>query len=71
MRVWQFHKWKKRLRETGAAQFLEVKVRPAAVESRQAAAASGQGIEIQLNRGRSLVVGQDSMRSICGCCWLC
>jgi len=57
MRVWQFHEWKKRLRETGAAQFLEVKVRPAAVESRQAAAASGQAIEIRRNRGRSLVVG--------------
>ncbi|HLG95875.1 MAG TPA: hypothetical protein VKX49_06150 [Bryobacteraceae bacterium] len=65
LREWQFHEWKKRLRETQASQFLELRVRPAA-ESRQPAAVlpiispislSGQQIEIRLNRGRSLVVG--------------
>ena len=55
LRAWQFYEWKKRLRETGASQFLEVRVRPA-VESRQSAAAHDQAIEIRLNRGRSLVV---------------
>jgi len=55
LRAWQFYEWKKRLRETEASQFLEVRVRPAA-ESRQPAAAHDQAIEIRLNRGRSLVV---------------
>jgi hypothetical protein len=55
LRAWQFYEWKKRLRETEASQFLEVRVRPAA-ESRQPAAAHDRAIEIRLNRGRSLVV---------------
>lgn len=55
LRAWQFYEWKKRLRETEASQFLEVRVRPGA-ESRQPAARHDQGIEIRLNRGRSLVV---------------
>lgn len=55
LRAWQFYEWKKRLRETEASRFLEVRVRPAA-ESRQPAAGHDQGIEIRLNRGRSLVV---------------
>ena len=56
LRAWQFYEWKKRLRETEGPQFLEVRVRPGA-ESRQPAAAHDQGIEIRLDRGRSLVVG--------------
>jgi|SRR5579875_406857 len=65
VREWQFHEWKKRLRETEALQFLELKARPAA-ESRQPAAAlpiispvslSGQQMEIRLKRGFSFVVG--------------
>ncbi len=55
LRTWHFYEWKKRLSETEASQFLEVRVRPAA-ESRQPAAVHGQGIEIRLNHGRSLVV---------------
>ena len=55
LRAWQFYEWKKRLKESEASQFLEVRVRPAA-ESREPAAAHGQGIEIRLNGGRSLVV---------------
>lgn len=56
LRAWQFYEWKKRLRETEAPQFLEVRVRPAAAESRQPTGAHAQGIEIRLNHGRSLVV---------------
>ncbi|HET8636545.1 MAG TPA: hypothetical protein VFL96_06825 [Acidobacteriaceae bacterium] len=55
LRAWQFYEWKKRLKETGGSQFLEVRVRPAA-ESRRRAAPHDQAIEIRLNRGRSLVV---------------
>lgn len=55
LRAWQFYEWKKRLRETGAAEFLEVGVRPAA-KSKQPVASHDQAIEIRLNRDRSLVV---------------
>lgn len=55
LRAWQFYEWKKRLSETEASQFLEVRVGPAA-ESKQPAPAHDQGIEIRLNHGRSLLV---------------
>ena len=55
LRAWQFYEWKKRLREPGSAQFLEVKV-AAAAESEQPSRARSSAIEIRLREGRSLVV---------------
>lgn len=56
LRAWQFYEWKKRLKETGASRFLEVRVRPAGESRQPAAGPSDRAIEIRLNRGRSLVV---------------
>jgi hypothetical protein len=49
-----FYWWKKRLRETTSAKFVEVKVAAAAEPS----GSGGAQIEIRLRNGRSLVVGQ-------------
>ena len=51
----QMFSWKKRFREAGAAKFVEVAVKPA-LETTPAAAAQGNGIEVRLNAGRSVVV---------------
>ena len=51
----QMFSWKKRFREAGAAKFVEVAVKPA-LETTPAAAAHGNGIEVRLNAGRSVVV---------------
>ena len=59
-----FYWWKKRLREIRGGSFVEVQVAesPAKVpvDSR---------IEIRLQNGRSLMVGRDLMRNMCGDCW--
>ncbi len=51
----QMFSWKKRFREAGAANFVEVAVRPR-LETTPPAAAQGTGIEVRLNGGRSVVV---------------
>jgi hypothetical protein len=54
LRAWQFYEWKKRLRESEAAKFVEVQVAPA--ESVRPAGAQSSAIEIRLREGRSLLV---------------
>jgi hypothetical protein len=49
-----FHAWKKRLRDNGPRQFLEVQVAEAAPS-----AASDWRVEIRLRNGRSLMVGRE------------
>ena len=51
-----FYWWKKRLRESPTAKFVEVKVATAAAEP---SASGGTQIEIRLRNGRSLVVGRE------------
>ena len=53
LRVWQFYEWKKRLRESAAAPFVEVEVKPVAQTTLPDAV---QAIEVRLKGGRSLVV---------------
>jgi transposase-like protein len=55
LRVWQFYEWRKRLRESEEAQFVEVEVKPVA-KTTLSDAVHGQAIEVRLNSGRSLVV---------------
>ena len=55
LRAWQFYEWKKRLRESEAAPFVEVEVKPVA-KTTLPDAVHGQAIEVRLKGGRSLVV---------------
>src|SRR5258708_35907456 len=55
LRAWQFYEWKKRLRESEAATFVEVQIASAA-EPVRAAGARSSAIEIRLEGGRNLVV---------------
>lgn len=52
----QFFAWKKRLRESEAAQFVAVEVSPDTETKRTASVAHHSGIEVRLGRGRSMVV---------------
>ena len=55
LRVWQFYEWKKRLRESETAKFVEVQVAAPAEPVRPAETRSS-AIEIRLREGRSLAV---------------
>jgi hypothetical protein len=55
LRAWQFYEWKKRLRESEAARFVEVQLATPA-EPVLPAGTQGNAIEIRLKVGRSLVV---------------
>jgi len=55
LRAWQFYEWKKRLRESDTAKFIEVQVAAPAEPVRPAGTRSN-AIEIRLKEGRSLVV---------------
>jgi hypothetical protein len=55
LRVWQFYDWKKRLRGSEAATFLEVGLQPAEAR-RQSSAPCDRAIELRLSEGRSLMV---------------
>lgn len=52
----QFFTWKKRLRESEAAEFVAVEVSPDTEAKRTASLARHSGIEVCLDRGRSIVV---------------
>ena len=54
--VWAFYAWKKRVRETEAAKFVEVAVKPAKGWWRSSAVEE-KAIEIRLRSGMSLFVG--------------
>jgi hypothetical protein len=54
--VWSFYAWKKRVREAGAANFVEVTVKPA-MQDWRTSAADDRAIEIRLKSGLSLFVG--------------
>src|SRR5260370_15459185 len=54
LRAWQFYEWKKRLRESEAAKFVEVQIASPA-EPVRPAGAPRSAIEIRLKGGRSLV----------------
>src|SRR5260370_41435996 len=56
LRAWQFYEWKKRLRESEVAKFVEVQIASPAEPVRPAGGRSS-AIEIRLKEGRSLVVG--------------
>ncbi len=58
-----FFVWKKRLRESAAGKFLEGQVAEPAPS-----VPSDSGFEVRRQNGRSLVVGEDSMRIIYGRC---
>jgi hypothetical protein len=53
--AWRFYAWKKRLRESEGAKFVEVQIAAPAEPVRPAGARSS-AIEIRLREGRSLVV---------------
>ncbi|MGC1298454.1 MAG: hypothetical protein WA869_25790 [Alloacidobacterium sp.] len=55
LRAWQFYEWKKRLRESETAKFVEVQVAAPAEPVRPAGIRSN-AIVIRLKEGRSLVV---------------
>jgi hypothetical protein len=55
LRVWQFYDWKKRLRASEAARFLEVELQPAEAR-RQSSVPSDRAIELRIPKGRSLIV---------------
>lgn len=55
LRAWQLYEWKKRLRESEAAKFVEVQL-AAPAEPERPAGARSSAIEIRLREGRSLVV---------------
>lgn len=55
LRAWHFYEWKKRLRESDAAKFVEVRI-SAPAEPVRATGARKSAIEIRLREGRSLVV---------------
>ena len=55
LRAWYFNEWKKRLRESEAAKFVEVEIGAPAEPVRPTGARSS-AIEIRLRAGRSLVV---------------
>jgi hypothetical protein len=55
LRAWHFYEWKKRVRESEAAKFVEVQI-AAPAEPVRAKGARSSAIEIRLRAGRSLVV---------------
>ena len=55
IRAWHFYEWKKRLRDSEAAKFVEVEV-VACEESARPEPVAGRAIEIRLAKGRSLMV---------------
>src|SRR5260370_41487242 len=55
LRAWQFYEWKKRLRESEGAKFVEVKIASPAEPVRPGGGRSGAS-EIRLKEGGSLVV---------------
>ena len=55
LRAWHFYEWKKRVRESEAAKFVEVQI-AAPAEPVRATGARSSAIEIRLRAGRSLVV---------------
>jgi hypothetical protein len=55
LRAWQFYEWKKRLRKSEAAKFVEVQI-AAPIEPMRPAVARSSAIEIRLREGRSLAV---------------
>jgi hypothetical protein len=55
LRAWHFYEWKKRLRESEGARFVEVQIAEPAVGVGPTGARSS-AIEIRLRAGRSLVV---------------
>ena len=55
LRVWQFYKWKKRLREADRGQFVELEVKPA-VKATRSEPVRSQAIEVRLKGGQSLVI---------------
>jgi|ERR1700722_19203232 hypothetical protein len=55
LRAWEFYEWKKRLRESESAKFVEVQI-AASAEPVQISGARSRAIEIRLREGRSLVV---------------
>ena len=55
LRAWHFYEWKKRLRESEGARFVEVQIAEPAVAVGPPGARSS-AIEIRLRAGRSLVV---------------
>jgi hypothetical protein len=55
LRAWHFYEWKKRLRESEVAKFVEVQIAAPAEPVRPTGARSS-AIEIRLREGRSLVV---------------
>jgi hypothetical protein len=55
LRAWHFYEWKKRLRESDGAKFVEVRISAPAEPVRPADARSS-AIAIRLREGRSLVV---------------
>jgi hypothetical protein len=55
LRSWQFYEWKKRVRESETARFMEVQVAVQAEPVRSAGERS-KPIEIRLRAGRSLIV---------------
>ncbi|HMF62617.1 MAG TPA: IS66 family insertion sequence element accessory protein TnpB [Edaphobacter sp.] len=71
LRAWQFYEWKKRLRESEAAKFVEVQIASPA-EPVGPAGGRSSAIETRLKGGRSLVVepGFDT-RVTCARCFLC
>lgn len=54
--VWAFYAWKKRVREAGAAKFVEVAVKPV-IRNWGSSARDDKAIEIRLRSGLSLFVG--------------
>jgi hypothetical protein len=55
LQAWHFYEWKKRLRESEAAKFVEVQIAEPA-EPLRSKGAERSAIEIRLRAGRSLVV---------------
>jgi hypothetical protein len=61
LRAWQFYEWKKRLRESEGARYVEVQI-AAPAQAVQPAGARSSAIEIRLREGRSPWLSLDSRR---------
>jgi Transposase len=55
LRAWQFYEWKKRVRKSETARFVEVQA-AAPAEPERSAGERSQPIEVRLRTGRSLIV---------------